>query len=536
MSIATVKKRNTPSAAPYVLEAGQRFSQSKLWELQRTYFEQNGPEAWRSGQVPHYVTSNPSIAKHYADLVFALFRDRARMGHGAEKVYLLELGGGSGRLCYHFLKALDHLCKFASFKVPDYCYILSDLAASNLKFWKEHPRFGPYIQAGTLDFARLDALSPEKATLEYAKVPIEKAFEQGPAIVIANYFFDSIPQDLFYINGYQIAECRTHLHCTTESSLSDPVRLLEEIELDYEYQPLGDSAYQNHMLNVLLESYRGKLGDTHLLFPNSGISCLQRLLRIMPKGMVLLSADKGAHRLEDWQGRTAPELVRHGSFSLGVNYNAIRTFCGLRGGLPLSSRQLHQHLSMHCMLFLQDPNDYLELRMAAERCLNDFGPDEFFSLKKAIERSIDQLQMGELLASIRLSGYDARLFGQVLPRLKELISWHSKAQALSLLKTCAQVWENYFPLGEDEDLAFEIGLLLFDLGFMREASTYFGLSEKIYGPSTGSLYNLSRCYAESGKKANAIHKLEELLRFDPDHRLAAMLLEQVSHPQEIMHG
>ncbi len=49
-------------------------SRSILWDLQAAYFAERGIDAWRQGEVPHYVTSNPTIAAAYAEIVFAFRR------------------------------------------------------------------------------------------------------------------------------------------------------------------------------------------------------------------------------------------------------------------------------------------------------------------------------------------------------------------------------------------------------------------------------------------------------------------------------
>lgn len=501
----------------YTIEQGARLSQSKLWGLQRSYFEAAGPEAWRTGRVPHYVTSNTHLAGSYASFVFGFFRDLARMGRTDEKVYILELGAGSGRLAYHFLKALERLCKGAAFAVPEYCYVLSDLAASNVEFWKTHPRFGPFASKGQLDFTQLDAMAPSMAVLERGAMPLAQALENSPVIVLANYFFDSIPQDLFYIDGYEISECRTHLTTSVDPETSDAEAILEGATLKYDQQPMQGLAYPDRTLNSLLEDYRGKLQDAHVLFPSSGITCLQRLSQMAGRGLFLISADKGGHRLEDWQQRPAPKLVRHGSFSLRVNYHAIRAFCKATGGRALTSDHMHNHLNMHCMLFMPQPQQYTEVKMAVEQNLNGFGPDDFFSLKKLIERSFDEMNLNEMLAAIRLSGFDGRLFAQMYPRLMQLTSDISAAEAFSLFKAATKVWENYFPLGESTDLAFRIGTLLYQLQFYKEASAYFDISMLIYGKTAGALYNLSLCHAEMGQLDKAFEIVSDLLAIKPDH-------------------
>lgn len=117
------------------LESQQPFSQSLIWQLQRDYFHQVGIDAWRSGEVPHYITSNPVVGKTYAELVLALLRDLSVKGQREATVYLLELGAGHGRLCYHFFKHFEKYYEHSAIVLPPFCYILSDFTESNLEFW-----------------------------------------------------------------------------------------------------------------------------------------------------------------------------------------------------------------------------------------------------------------------------------------------------------------------------------------------------------------------------------------------------------------
>src|SRR5882724_834418 len=102
------------NAAPkqhHLLEERQVFSRSLLWKLQRAYFAEAGADAWRLGEVPHYVTSNPRVADSYAEIVFAFWRDRNRLAPAAGPLHICELGAGSGRLAFHFLTRLVRLCE-----------------------------------------------------------------------------------------------------------------------------------------------------------------------------------------------------------------------------------------------------------------------------------------------------------------------------------------------------------------------------------------------------------------------------------------
>ena len=128
----------------YEVESSTPFSESKIWQLNRDYYNKEGMKAWQSGEVPHYMTSNAMVGKTYAELIFGILKDLGRMGKTEERVYILEMGAGHGRLCFHILLQLEKLLQAALNTLPDYCYVLSDIAEDNLRFLEEHPQFSVF--------------------------------------------------------------------------------------------------------------------------------------------------------------------------------------------------------------------------------------------------------------------------------------------------------------------------------------------------------------------------------------------------------
>jgi hypothetical protein len=190
---------------PHVLQGPQPFAQSMLWDLQRRYFAERGVDAWRQGEVPHYVTSNPRMADSYAQIVLAFLRDRQRLAGAdepaAEPLYICELGAGSGRFAFHFLTRLVRLCEQAGVPVGAFRYVLTDQAQANVRFWREHARFQAFFAAGLLDVAEFDISQSGDIALQMGKVSIGPGSLARPLVVVANYVFDSIPQDLFYVDA-----------------------------------------------------------------------------------------------------------------------------------------------------------------------------------------------------------------------------------------------------------------------------------------------------------------------------------------------
>jgi SAM-dependent MidA family methyltransferase len=510
----------------HIIEKQQLFSQSLIWQLQRDYFSSAGIDAWRSGEVPHYITSNPVVGKTYAELVLAFLRDLSLRGQREETVYLLELGAGHGRLCYHFFKHFEKYYTESAIALPPFCYILSDFTAANLAFWQDHPRLQPYLGNGWLDFALFDVENSSDLSLQYAGVTIQQQALSQPLIIMANYFFDTIPQDLFLIENQAIAHGLLSLATAADPSELDTAELIEGLELKYDYEEAKPPIYADEpILNDMLAKYRQQLEHTHLLLPHLGLRCLERLRQLSRQGLVLLSADKGEHHLSNLDDRPAPQLATHGSFSLTVNYHALGQYCTRHGGLALLPRHQQASLDLGCLLFLDDAPTYRETLNAYERFVGDFGPDDYFSLKKLIEQHYETLNDRDIMAVIRLSGYDARIFSQMLPRLFDLLPTLADNQRWNLFLAIPRIWDTYYPLGEPDDLAFDLGDLLLALAFYQEAILYYEKSVMIYGKDADTLSKSALCHCLLGAFSTAAPIIEELRAYDPDNEALLDLIQ-----------
>src|ERR671933_153330 len=148
-------------AATYVLEQDQRLSRSLLWQLQRRFFDAQGPNAWlQDGGVPHYITTNPYIARSYARVALGFLRDCRAVAPGdptfapldpTQPVYVVELGHGPGRFGHAFLTQFLDLLARSSLKGIPIQYVMTDVAESNVTHWRTHPSLQPFVAAGQLD-------------------------------------------------------------------------------------------------------------------------------------------------------------------------------------------------------------------------------------------------------------------------------------------------------------------------------------------------------------------------------------------------
>lgn len=503
------------------------FSESLIWQLQRSYFEEVGVGAWQKGQVPHYITSNPVVGKSYAELVLAFLRDLSLQGKTDETVYILELGAGHGRLCYHFFKHFEKYYEGNAFPLPPICYVLSDFTEANLAFWQEHPRLLPYFEKGWLDLALFDAEKDSDVYLRVAQQRLSKWSLSQPLVVLANYFFDTIPQELYYFEEGNMSQALLSLSSEHNPEEVDAAELIESLELSYDHQEIQEAVYPKEAyLQDLLESYIPELAQSYLLFPDTGLRCLERLRKLSQGGLLLLSADKGTHHLSNLDHLAAPRLSKHGSFSLRVNYHTFSQYAHQQGGLALFPRHQHKSLDLGCLLLLNQSANYRETQQAYERFVNDYGPDDFFRMKKLVEKHIDTMTYEDIIGTIRLSAYDAKIFWQMKSRLMEIIPELSEKDRVNLFLSCVKIWDTYFPLQEAMNLADSLGDIMLSLSFPQEALLYYEKSIFIYGKDADILYKMALCNCLVGAFDEAAGLVDELRGFTHDHDLIRALVKE----------
>jgi tetratricopeptide (TPR) repeat protein len=520
-----------PESAGHTLEQGQVFSRSLLWDLQQRYFDGRGVEAWRASEVPHYVSSNPTMADAYAEIVLAFLVDRERLAPAdeasGEPLHLLELGAGSGRFACHFLTRLVRLCERAGVAPERFRYVLTDRVEANLAFWEGHPSLQPFFERGLLDRALFDLGETPEVALRRRSEVLGSGSLGRPLVVIANYLFDSVPQDLFVLAGGACRQGLVSLAVDEDPAGLDAGELLARLRCDVSAGPPAESPYEEPWLCDLLEEYRAALAETHLLFPALGLRGLARLRSLSRAGLLLLSADHGEHRLAALDGLEPPQLFRHGSFSLPVNYHAIGAWVSREGGLPLFPQVAANSLVVSCCLLTDRAGEHGEVRRAFERRVRDFGPDDYFTVVGHAWKTQPEMSKAALAAYLRLGLYDSHLLARLLPRWLEVADELDMGERAELCAALDQAWEGYFPLGEDIDLARQIAELLYAIDEYRGALGYFRRSVEIYGPDTGTLYNMAVCHSLLGEEDRALPLLQALLAHDPENEAARGLLAEL---------
>lgn len=448
-------------------------SRSQLFALQQAFYEGAGLTAWSQGTVPSQVTTNPVIAAAYARVLLGYLRDLAQAGalDLGQPLYVLDLGAGTGRLTYLIHKELTALQAAGFFQRLTLRSVLVDLGDANLTAHRSNPRLAPLFQERAVDCA---ALQPE----DLDAPPVLRLLASGelltpprlcnPLIVLANYFFDSIPHDAFRVTAGQLEECRVALGRQVTA-------LPERLQLQLSYHPLlptqAASYYAKARWNQQLTAYAQALPDTHFLFPVGPLRYLRWLSELARERLLLLGADKGYDHLEQIRGYRNLALTQHGAFSLPVNFHAIAELARADGFTVLRGPRRESQLKI--MGLVKGPGaDFPETALAfSEQLVRAHPSDCHRILKHAVMPAMEQ-PLAYLLSLLRLSQHDPWF---VLTYKDSLM--HEAAQAPpalrhELIEDLAKVWDHFFPGHDPRNLCAAIAQILQSAGCLNEAAGY----------------------------------------------------------------
>ncbi len=507
-----------------LLERNVRLSESRLWQWQRWFFEQRGPTAWTEGIVPWRITNAPPLAQSYVDLALALVRDRMARSEidPSQPVYLVELGGGTGRLAWLMLRRLEALPRPNGLERVVLRYLWTDLPEKNVRACASHPLLAPYLQKGMLELATHDATSGAPPRLVSTGERVGPFC--NPPIFIANYFFDSLPVDLYRARAGELEEGRITLHSQREHEPDlDDAAILERLAPpDVAFQPAERDRHPD-----FLRDYARALGDGSIIYPRGAIECFEALSRHAGGRWALLAADKGLFDADAVRGLGEPKLVFHGSFSLLVDFHLLASHWERSGATVLRGATGSTDLGTLAVV-AGDPEAPLPDTRRAFAAATRFGPLDRHRLVDGLLSDGRTPTLEQGLALLRLSGFDPDVALRLAGPLREHAADATPTSRRELAEALALTWDNYFPLGEKADLAFELATVFQRLGGIRMAAELYGQSLSLFGPAFATWFNLALCLAELGELEAAHQAMERAAALEPSHARAVQLKDELA--------
>jgi tetratricopeptide (TPR) repeat protein len=501
-----------------------RLSEAEIWGRQRSFYEQVGPEAFQPGGIPFQITSNPAISHAYASMVAAWIGDWYRAGgggiHPGEPIYILELGPGAGQFTFFFTQDLRRILERNGLGHLRTCHVCADLSGRLLGHLAEHEALEPLVKEGLLDFAILDAANPVSPTLLRAERTLARNTVANPLIVIANYVFDSIPQDCFSAGGGCLYESTVQLEAIKGDCARD-ARVL------FRQSPTTMPYYGDPELDCILASC-ARRDEPLILFPVAGLKLLKWLWELAGGRLLLLAADKGYQR-GDVIAYPAVEFHGENCLSMMVNFGALEEFWVRRGGRFHLPQCEFRFLTIAAAEAGLPPAASAGLAQNFSEHIVDRSPEDWDVWSWRAVRDAHLYSVAEILACLRLSRWDPAVFRDFFPALLRAATGISEPERGKVIEATRRSLARYYHLKEIPNLAFQGGSLLYELGVYSEALAAFERSQRLSGPLPVTSFQIGRCLYRLGRKAEALQAVRSAIDTEPnfeDYLLATGILPE----------
>jgi tetratricopeptide (TPR) repeat protein len=501
------------------------FSQSKLWDFQRSFYFNESINAWTE-KVPFYVTSNPYIANSYAHFTIRFIQDCLKNKSLDPKLpfYIVELGAGSGTFSFYLLNRILELKKLLSIDIK-LVYVMTDLIQSNIDFWMNHEGFQPFVDLEQLDFACFDAEESTEIELIRSGVKIrqdESNTTKNPFIFIANYCFDSLRHDVFQVSNNKIYEGLCRSTTPIENFHNGRVKQLDKVGLEFEYHEISLPYYQHESLNELLLHYAQTTDNQYISFPIGSLMCIKTLKGLSNDKLLLISSDKGfSKHLEIYQSEE-PELVFHDNcFSMSVNFDIIGQYFKFLGGDNFY-QFTEQSLTTCAFLSGYKFDEMHETSLALETYLNSFGHTTINNLFLNEDFTNTFTSIESILPLLGASKWDVRVFNSCLEVLvSQVRAGYARISDIEDLKEKMPIIEhNFYKYPNTVDTFFDIGLFYQETMNYEDSLNYYEKSLSHFGEKENTLYNMGLCYYFLEQPEKAIIKFTQALKYNPDHLMA----------------
>jgi hypothetical protein len=504
-----------------------------------------------------------------------------------EPIFLLELGSGSGKFAFLLINQLLRLGEFFPDVGPrlegfPFRVILSDVAEKNVAFWRQHRALRPFFERGIVDTAILDAENVGGAVRLASGASIDPSTLKSPIMSVSNYVFNSLSHDAFQVRARAAGQGNDDdgggavLHfakCTTSSTakslvgmdgeeiVPQPFELIQGMSTSWTYEAArpGDDFYGDPAFNFVPRKYAQLIsgdarvcapetddpaaaedfntkahlehgGDSSVLIPLGGMKLLRDLAAICKGANVpflALVGDKGYQNHRDMAGLRNPHIAKHGSFSLMVNFHALRLYAQEAGGFSLLSSYA-EGFKCSLMGFNFDKAQAPMTCRAFHDWANGFDPESFSTLQRCDHDECNAPSLRHALSLIRLSSNDPDVFYKfkhvVIGKVGSVdTSEHTRKD---LRRTIKGVLENNFHLQNSKDICFEMARVYMGLKDYRTSIRLFDSSTENCGAHNVTLHNQGICYYYLEEYENAKERFLASLAKKPSYEAAQSWLRK----------
>jgi RimJ/RimL family protein N-acetyltransferase len=461
-----------------------------------------------SGTVRDLSVENVSLADSFSDSIIAFWNDYLLKldTSGELKAGIMFLTANQGRFTYYLIKSLEEKqMQNCLLKKLETFFIFTDPSLANIDYCKNNPAWSKCHFYNEMSFLQWDGESQLDIPSEI-KSKIENNREI-PLIIIADFSFSSMRQDLYYIHYGKFYEVITGDGCVMK---------------DEEYGNSEGSQCVPFILSEILPecnsfqyNYFKYLNETYCWFPTGAMKCIDILKSTFTVELFILTADYGLSSEHEQRMVYNPQIPVDILQPLPVNFHAIKKYVQKKGYKSYFSQQISGGLVTGMILTENNCfNPYLFKRI--ETNLSENKAEILKFTLNAFINNDSLVGFENAFALLQLSSSDPILLYRLLPSLMSKSSDISFEDRLRLISCLEKTIENFYPGINDEEMCFQLALYAMDLGAWGIAIDLFTLETSLFGNDPSALYNLALCYRQIGEPEKCLDIIEKKLAFAED--------------------
>ncbi|HEY2572749.1 MAG TPA: hypothetical protein VGH65_01730 [Verrucomicrobiaceae bacterium] len=504
---------------------------SKIWNLSDEFYAGKGAESWSRSLVPQRVTSNCYIADVYASITAAFFRDLARQGC-LEPPLIIEVGGGSGLFAWQFLHRLlnHHLPNETD--VPNFNYLLTDGAASNIANWKTKQRFAPLRESGLLDFGILWVKDILEIKTSNGRTLSVNDLGNRPVVLITNYLYCSIPCDLYRVRDHEVYRELIALYERDQDPVEGDAGAFQRIKATFSSEARSAPFTGHARIDRIIEGYRALPGDACIPVPEIAIRFLEIFLR---RNAPLLNLASDIGYTEPLAFPKTDPFILGQYLGYYTNFHMMGEIFREYGGAVQGPAFHDRTLPTVALMLPGSLTGLPETMRVARTSLENFTPYDAYNVLKTVRKNITKPNYLEIAAWLRLSKFDPLHARKSIPLLLEVLGQDKKLNVDHVREMFLDSYRAYFPDGgATDEFDIEIAHLFLRLDLHEDARELLERGAAEFGRTALRLYVLALALISLDRIPEGEAAAHESVRadkeFEPAQKLVAAFREGGAMP------
>jgi hypothetical protein len=161
--------------------------------------------------------------------------------------------------------------------------------------------------------------------------------------------------------------------------------------------------------------------------------------------------------------------------------------------------------------------------------VDQFGPNDFFVLQKSMKEEFPNPSLKAVVSLLKLGDWDTDVFFKFKDAILSGAPTCGQKLRNDLCRGMPRIWNHYYQLDMDKDIAFEIGRFYYGIRDYEPALKYYEESVKGIGEHHVTFHNQGLCHYSLGRLDVGLVCFRKALSMNAEYEKARSWIEKVEN-------